>query len=310
MRPHPDVDLLALHALGEPVLDGPALEHLSACPGCAASVAGLTRTVRTVRGPATHDVRAVPVPAHVWQAIAAELGLDPAVRPASVGPSRLRSASEPDPRPGTVEAVAAPADVVEAPADVVEAPADLVEAPADLVAAPVALAAYRRPPLGRRAVGVRVFAVAAAGLAVGAAGTALVVPRLTGPDVPAPAVLAAADLEAFGAGEGTDVTGSARLAVVGPAQVGADDRVLRVWLDDMPDSGDGFFEAWLIDPDTGAMVSLGPVRTDVPGAAAAELTVPRNLDVGAYAVVDVSAEPFDGNPAHSGVSLVRGTLDT
>jgi len=296
VRPHPDVDLLALHALGEPVLDSPSLEHVSACPGCTATVVELTGTVRTVRGPATRDVRAVPVPAHVWQAIAAELGLDPAVRPASIGPSRLRPPSGSDARPGTVEAVAAPADVVAARADV--------------VAARAALAAHRRPRVDRRAVGVRVLAVAAAGLAVGAAGTALVVPRLTGTDAPAPAVLAAADLEAFGAGEGTGVAGSASLAAVDPAQVGADDRVLQVRLDDMPDSDDGFFEAWLIDPDTGAMVSLGPVRTDVPGAVAAELTVPRGLDVGSYAVVDVSAEPFDGDPAHSGVSLVRGTLDT
>ena len=298
MRLHPDVDLLALHALGEPVLDGPALEHVSACSGCTATVVELAETVRTARGPATHDVRAVPVPANVWQAIAAELELDPAVRPASVGPYRLRPPTGRDALPGTVQVDGTPVDGVAA----------------DATHGPVAVIAPtpgRRRRMHARTGDMRILAVAAAGLLVGAAGTALVVPRLSGADAPTSAVLAAADLEAFGAGEGTDVAGSARLAAIGgPAEVGTHDQVLQVWLDDMPDTGDGFFEAWLIDPDTGAMVSLGPVRTDVPGGVATELTVPRGLDVGTYAVVDVSAEPLDGDPTHSGVSLVRGTLDT
>jgi hypothetical protein len=152
--------------------------------------------------------------------------------------------------------------------------------------------------------------VAAAGLAVGAAGTALVAPRLAGDPAPAGrAVIAAAELEAFGAGEGTDVQGSARLAGLQDAD-GGDDRVLQVWLDELPDTGEGFFEAWLIDADTGAMVSLGPVRTRGPGEVTAELAVPRGLDVDVYDVVDVSAEPLDGDPTHSGVSLARGTLGT
>ncbi len=83
-----------------------------------------------------------------------------------------------------------------------------------------------------------------------------------------------------------------------------------MWLDELPDTGEGFFEAWLIDPATGAMVSLGPVPTAAPGQVTAELPVPRGLDVSAYDLVDVSAEPLDGDPTHSGVSLVRGTLGT
>jgi len=86
--------------------------------------------------------------------------------------------------------------------------------------------------------------------------------------------------------------------------------VLQVWLDELPDTGEGFFEAWLIDADTGAMVSLGPVRTLGQGEVTAELAVPRGLDVDVYDVVDVSAEPLDGDPTHSGVSLARGTLGT
>jgi hypothetical protein len=152
-----------------------------------------------------------------------------------------------------------------------------------------------------------IAAAAAAGLVVGGAGTAALVVRPDErPAVSEPVVLAAAELEAFDAGEGTAVQGSAQLAAVDGA--GSGDRVLQVRVDDLPDTGDGFFEAWLIDPDTGALVSLGPVRTGDPGRVTAELAVPRGLDVDAYDVVDLSAEPLDGDPTHSGVSLARGTL--
>ncbi len=302
MRPHPDLDLLALHALGEPVLDDGARQHVAGCSRCTATVADLGATVRTVRGPSTEDARAVPVPAHVWQGISSELGLDPSVRPASVGPSSLRRQQ--------VGAQGTAGRAAEAPTGGAAAVRPPAAGPAPADPGATSLAAVRR----RRASGpLRLLAVAAAGLAVGAAGTALVVPRLADEAPAEPVVLAAADLEAFGAGEGTDVSGSARLAVAAdaPAAAGpADDRVLQVWLDELPDGGDGFLEAWLIDPETGAMVSLGPVRTDGPGQVTAELAVPRGLDVDAYDLVDVSAEPLDGDPTHSGVSLVRGTLGT
>ena len=48
MRPHPDVDLLALHALGEPVLDAPAAAHLVGCDSCTQTVQELAGSVRTV----------------------------------------------------------------------------------------------------------------------------------------------------------------------------------------------------------------------------------------------------------------------
>lgn len=321
MRPHPDVDLLALHALGEPVLDDAARDHVAGCVRCTDTVGELAGTVRTARGPAheVEDAHRVAVPAHVWQGISAELGLDPSVRPASVGPSSLRPRGRDDARAAREATVAGPSLL---PPPVSSAPSG---PPRPDVSSGVAAAAEVVVDLDRRRgrrPGLRLLAVAAAGLVVGAAGTALVVPRLGGdPATDGPAVLAAADLEAFGAGEGTDVQGSARLAALGTDGTsegtgstdgtdGTDDRVLQVWLDDLPDTGDGFFEAWLIDPDTGAMVSLGPVRTDGPGEVTAELAVPRGLDVSDYDLVDVSAEPLDGDPTHSGVSLVRGTLGT
>jgi hypothetical protein len=39
-------------------------------------------------------------------------------------------------------------------------------------------------------------------------------------------------------------------------------------------------------------------------------TIPVGLDPDDFALVDVSAEPFDGDPAHSGDSILRGELGT
>jgi hypothetical protein len=66
---------------------------------------------------------------------------------------------------------------------------------------------------------------------------------------------------------------------------------------------DGFREVWLATPDLRGMVSLG-----VLDGSSATLPVPAGLDVAGYPVVDVSQEPFDGNPAHSADSIVRGKL--
>ena len=67
---------------------------------------------------------------------------------------------------------------------------------------------------------------------------------------------------------------------------------------------DGFKEVWLLAPDAQRMVSLGVMAGDE-----AEFVLPGNLDVAQFPVVDVSDEPVDGDPTHSGDSVVRGTLE-
>jgi hypothetical protein len=58
-----------------------------------------------------------------------------------------------------------------------------------------------------------------------------------------------------------------------------------------------------MQPDAVRMVPVGVVhRGDTV------LPLPDGLDLGAYPVVDVSVEPLDGNPAHSGLSVARGQL--
>jgi hypothetical protein len=69
-------------------------------------------------------------------------------------------------------------------------------------------------------------------------------------------------------------------------------------------SGDGFYEVWLIDPKTFEMVGLGALTTGE-----GRFAIPDGLDLSQYRVVDVSIEPFDGDPVHSRDSVVRGELD-
>ena len=62
-------------------------------------------------------------------------------------------------------------------------------------------------------------------------------------------------------------------------------------------------EVWLIDPKIEGMVSLG-FLTSSHG----EFVIPAGYDPSAYPIVDISVEPRDGVPTHSGDSITRGTL--
>ncbi len=68
----------------------------------------------------------------------------------------------------------------------------------------------------------------------------------------------------------------------------------------------GFYEVWLLDEAVEDLVSLGIVR----GGSEVALTLPSGVDLGEYPIVDVSVEPLDGDPGHSGVSVARGTLES
>ncbi|NNE72453.1 MAG: anti-sigma factor [Acidimicrobiales bacterium] len=66
---------------------------------------------------------------------------------------------------------------------------------------------------------------------------------------------------------------------------------------------DGFYELWIIDTDVAGMFSLGTVNED------GRFAVPAGVDIADFPVVDLSVEPIDGDPTHSGVSALRGVLD-
>ena len=68
-------------------------------------------------------------------------------------------------------------------------------------------------------------------------------------------------------------------------------------------SGTSFREVWLINTDGTRMVSLGVLAEDTE-----TFVVPPDLVQQGYRIVDVSSEPDDGDPTHSGTSLMRGEL--
>lgn len=110
-------------------------------------------------------------------------------------------------------------------------------------------------------------------------------------DSSSPEVVAAVDLDRLGdAGSGA-------------AELVEEDGRYRLQVDTADlDPGDGFLEVWVIDSEVSKLVSLGPVRSD------GTYDLPPDLDPRQFPVVDVSVEPLDGDPAHSGDSVLRGQL--
>lgn len=96
-----------------------------------------------------------------------------------------------------------------------------------------------------------------------------------------------------------DATGEATLSVTSTGE-----QVLTVTIDAPATPTGDFQEVWLIDRDVVGMVSLGTLE-----GTSGRFVIPAGVDVSAFPVVDVSLEPVDGVPTHSGNSIVRGTLD-
>lgn len=71
------------------------------------------------------------------------------------------------------------------------------------------------------------------------------------------------------------------------------------------DEAKGYQEVWLIAPDLSRLVSLGMLNSE-----SGTFQLPAGLEISEYPIVDVSDEPVDGNPAHSSVSIARGSLNT
>jgi anti-sigma-K factor RskA len=82
---------------------------------------------------------------------------------------------------------------------------------------------------------------------------------------------------------------------------------LRVQID-APATPDRYREVWLINTDGQRMYSLGVLPND--GRATYPLPPALAGQLQDFTIVDVSVEPYDGNPAHSRDSQVRGVLPT
>jgi anti-sigma-K factor RskA len=146
----------------------------------------------------------------------------------------------------------------------------------------------RRPARWRSLVAV----AAAAGLLAGVGGT-VAWERLRTPSTD---LVASTSLRAL---PGWTGDGSAELVRDGSVDV------LRVRVSS-PNPQHAFRELWLINTDGQRMVSLGVL--DASGQGSYPLPPVLTGDLQGYVVVDVSAEPFDGNSAHSRNSIVRGEL--
>ncbi len=81
------------------------------------------------------------------------------------------------------------------------------------------------------------------------------------------------------------------------------DLVLDIDVPELPDAGEAFYEVWMIDTNVEGMISLGVLTAD------GRIDVPDSVNPGDFPVVDVSVEPLDGDPTHSGQSILRGVLD-
>ena len=174
-----------------------------------------------------------------------------------------------------------------------------VDAPAAAAAAPPAPAVPPGSPPASNVVPLRprrprtlllTVAAAVGGAVIGAGAVAVL---QNGDDG---AAVAAAALDPL---EDADASGAARV-VERPDGT----RVLEVELE-APELDGAYYEVWLLKPDVSGLV---PVGTTQAGTAVFE--IPAGLDLAQFPVVDVSVEPLDGDPAHSGDSVVRGVLES
>jgi hypothetical protein len=285
--PHLDPEELSLLALYGDWQDEAGREHLRVCPACASDYAALRRAVDAVKTAPDTSSLSVPGP-QVWAGIHRELGLSPSVQEDPLTAARrdaaLPSTERPDAR--DVQA-AAPRDTGPhgsgAPGAVPDDGQQGRVAPSD---APSARIYPRKNPAWWQRTGTWMAAAAAAVL-VAAGG----IWALNRPAQPQP--LAEAQLTPLAE---YSATGSARVV-----ETAGGARTLEVTLD--KDEAQGYQEVWLIAPDLSRLVSLGVMNAD-----SGTFQVPAGLELADYPIVDVSDEPVDGNPAHSSVSIVRGTL--
>jgi anti-sigma-K factor RskA len=129
-------------------------------------------------------------------------------------------------------------------------------------------------------------------LAVGVGVGALVV----GGDDGSPAPDAVADLRLAAFGEAPSVArGDVR--VLDGQQIALSVNDLR------PSTAKDFYTAWLLGAD-GRLVPLGSFK--VPASGAASIRLPLPVEPREFDFVDISVEPDDGDPGHSGKSVLRG----
>ncbi|ANJ25749.1 anti-sigma factor [Agromyces aureus] len=268
MHPEPE-DLAALAADGaEP--SGAIAEHLRSCEPCRSEFeAYVEASVQALAS--VGDLGLEAPPASVWEGVHGELGLDARYAADPLASASASTASETASAPAASAASDAPMR------------AAVPIRPADAAGGP------------RR--GVRRWwpAVAAAAAVIGlVAGIAIGANVIGSGSSGSEKVIAEARLEPF---PGWNADGRAFL------EQDRDGRYsMLIELDGDVDV-DGLTEVWLLREEPIGLVSLGLLD-----GRSARFALPDDLDLSEFSVVDLSAEPSDGNPTHSGDSIVRGQL--
>ena len=277
---HVNSALLAGHALGQDdALDAADQEHLASCSHCRAELDQYRRVVTLGQGTQASETPTPPLD-RIWRSIQAELAPTSATEGTAATKTMLADSVPP------VTANDRPASDVPGNDETAN------DKPVSVVAASdeTTDAGGEKPIAGRRRKWWPIVAAAAAlGLVVGAGATVIINRN----DVQVAASTALSALP------GQTGHGTAELLRT------PNDPELRVSVDG-PQPADRYREVWLINSDGQRMYSLGVL----PESGTATYPLPTLLANGldGFTIVDVSIEPYDGNPEHSRNSQVRGTL--
>ncbi|WP_291045064.1 anti-sigma factor [Herbiconiux sp.] len=286
---HTDPDALALIALGDTTATDRERAHLASCAVCSDELDALTRTVQQARAADAEPL--VDPAAAVWARIHNELQLSidlPASAPAAAATGPAATGRATTSTPVTSTPAAGPAATSPATAG----PAASAPSSSHL--------ATRKPSSRRRT---RLWApLAAAALMLGlVAGAGVGIWWQGTQQSPRGIAVAGAELAPFP--DWPDARGS---AVVEQSGDGRRQVVVDVDPAVDPAAGGGdspLREVWLIRGDGTGLVSIGFLD-----GREGRFDIPSGIDLAQYSLVDISAETDDGDPTHSGDSILRGEL--
>ena len=279
---HVNSALLAGHALGQDdALDAADQEHLASCSHCRAELDQYRRVVTLGQGTQASETPTPPLD-RIWRSIQAELAPTSATE-GIAATKTMEADSVPPVTPNDRPASDGPGNDETAndkPVSVVAASDETTDAGGE------------KPIAGRRRKWWPIVAAAAAlGLVVGAGATVIINRN----DVQVAASTALSALP------GHTGHGTAELLRT------PNDPELRVSVDGpQPADPPSYREVWLINSDGQRMYSLGVLPESGTGTYPLPTLLANGLD--GFTIVDVSIEPYDGNPEHSRNSQVRGTL--
>ncbi|MGO9504374.1 MAG: anti-sigma factor [Streptosporangiaceae bacterium] len=296
---HSDPEVLALRALGEDAGTAEDQAHLAQCARCDAELRQLAALVTVARSAEPDSPLEVPPPA-VWTRIAAAKGVstvpadtaraDAALADMTLADMTLADGGPAGPAPaGTGNHGATKDDLGEGGAERVTSARQRRHRAAE-PGRRERLPWWRRRPLAA------VLAGAAAGLIIGAGAVAATGQLGSHPRPAAVATIALRPLAEFPQWHGASGTAVMHRGPSGP--------VLTVSLH--APRRPGFYEVWLLARNGVSMISLGDLDSRHKGAFA----MPPGVDLRNYSRVDISLQPFNGSPAHSRTSVVRGSLPT